>query len=297
VNGRILLALGAVGWVGTSLLLQQVRWVSRPSLTDRLRPYLAGAGPTGRGTTGLRGEVLLWAAELSAWVSGLTGGGDDVARRLARIHAAEEPSTFRTRQVGWAIAGMAAAGAVSGVLAFPAPVVVVFLLGGPILGFLVPEHQLIRRSEAWQERVFLELPVIAEQLALLLGAGWSLGSALHRLAVRGSGAVSLDLERVCRRIRQGVREEEALREWASLSGVPAVERLVAVLVMNRATSDLGRLVAEEARQIRREDHRRLVVQVERRNQQVWIPVTVAALVPGVLFLAIPFVDALRAFGG
>jgi hypothetical protein len=30
---------------------------------------------------------------------------------------------------------------------------------------------------------------------------------------------------------------------------------------------------------------------------VWIPVTVAALVPGVLFLAVPFVDALRLFGG
>jgi hypothetical protein len=30
---------------------------------------------------------------------------------------------------------------------------------------------------------------------------------------------------------------------------------------------------------------------------VWIPVTVAALVPGVLFMTIPFVEALRLFGG
>jgi hypothetical protein len=28
---------------------------------------------------------------------------------------------------------------------------------------------------------------------------------------------------------------------------------------------------------------------------VWIPVTVAALVPGVIFLAVPFIDALRLF--
>jgi hypothetical protein len=28
---------------------------------------------------------------------------------------------------------------------------------------------------------------------------------------------------------------------------------------------------------------------------VWIPVTVAALVPGVVFLAVPFIDALRLF--
>jgi hypothetical protein len=35
--------------------------------------------------------------------------------------------------------------------------------------------------------------------------------------------------------------------------------------------------------------------MERRAQTVWVPVTVAALVPGVLFLAIPFVEALRLF--
>jgi hypothetical protein len=75
-----------------------------------------------------------------------------------------------------------------------------------------------------------------------------------------------------------------------------VEQLVRILVLHHATSDLGRLVGHEAAQIRRDAHRRLVTEVERRNQQVWIPVTVAALVPGVLFLAIPFVDALRAFG-
>jgi hypothetical protein len=28
---------------------------------------------------------------------------------------------------------------------------------------------------------------------------------------------------------------------------------------------------------------------------VWIPVTVAALVPGVIFLAVPFIEALRLF--
>ena len=39
----------------------------------------------------------------------------------------------------------------------------------------------------------------------------------------------------------------------------------------------------------------LIETIERRGQQVWIPVTVAALVPGVIFLAVPFIDALRLF--
>mgnify|MGYP000559951131 CR=1 FL=1 len=35
--------------------------------------------------------------------------------------------------------------------------------------------------------------------------------------------------------------------------------------------------------------------IETRNQKVWIPVTVAALVPGVLLMGIPFLDALTLF--
>jgi hypothetical protein len=73
--------------------------------------------------------------------------------------------------------------------------------------------------------------------------------------------------------------------------------LVPVLALNSEAADLGRLVSEEARAIRREQHRRLVETMERRGQQVWIPVTVATLVPGVIFLAIPFIEALRLFAG
>jgi hypothetical protein len=41
--------------------------------------------------------------------------------------------------------------------------------------------------------------------------------------------------------------------------------------------------------------RELIEQIERRAQQVWIPVTVATLVPGAVLLAVPFIEALRLF--
>ncbi len=47
--------------------------------------------------------------------------------------------------------------------------------------------------------------------------------------------------------------------------------------------------------MRRDAQRQLIETIERRGQQVWIPVTVAALVPGVLLMGVPFVDALRVF--
>ena len=100
---------------------------------------------------------------------------------------------------------------------------------------------------------------------------------------------------MCGRIRQGLTEVEALREWATIADVDALDRLVAVLALNREAGDLGRLVADEARSIRREVQRELIEQIERRAQQVWIPVTVATLVPGAVLLAVPFIEALRLF--
>jgi hypothetical protein len=45
--------------------------------------------------------------------------------------------------------------------------------------------------------------------------------------------------------------------------------------------------------VRQEVHRSLVETIERRAQTVWIPVTVATLVPGVLLMAVPFLSAMR----
>ena len=96
-------------------------------------------------------------------------------------------------------------------------------------------------------------------------------------------------------MRQGLTEVEALREWAEVAGVDALDHLVPLLALNSEAADLARLISEEARSIRREAQRQLVETIERRAQQVWIPVTVATLVPGVIFMAVPFVEALRLF--
>ena len=177
----------------------------------------------------------------------------------------------------------------------PGPVAALAVLGLPLLAFLLVEQELARRSAAWQRRLFLELPVVTEQLGMLLSAGYSLGAALARLSRRSDGAIAQDLRRVVGRTRQGISEEQALAEWARLAAVPSVDRLVAVLALNREAADLGRLMADEARTDRAEVHRELIETIERRSQQVWIPVTVATLVPGVLFLAVPFIEAMRLF--
>jgi tight adherence protein C len=164
-----------------------------------------------------------------------------------------------------------------------------------LLAFLLLEQQVSAASDRWKRSVHLELPVVAEQIAMLLGSGYSLVAALDRVARRGQGSIARDLQRVLTRIRQGLAEEEALAEWAELADVSSVDRFVAVLSLNREASDLGRLIAEEARTIRKDVQRELVERLEKRGQQVWIPVTVATLLPGVVFIAIPFTTALSDF--
>ena len=69
-----------------------------------------------------------------------------------------------------------------------------------------------------------------------------------------------------------------------------------MLHLHGDAGDLGALIAEEARSIR-EAHRDLLESIERRAQLVWIPVTVATLVPGLIFLAVPFMSAMAQVTG
>lgn len=298
---RAFALIGLATFVGTALLLSEFRWFRRPTLIDRLSPYAPGPNRPARlglwSVASFREVVAPLSNALGERLAALFGVSEELGVRLRRIHSPLDVTTFRVRQVGWATATFALGVLASAALGAPAPLAVLAVFGAPVLTFLLLEQQVAAASTAWQRRIFLELPVIAEQLGMLTSAGWSLGAALARIAVRGSGACSADLERVIHRMRQGLSEVDALREWAELADVDELDRLVSVLALNREAADLGRLIADEARAIRREAQRELIETIERRNQQVWIPVTFAALVPGVLLMGVPFVDALRLFSG
>lgn len=299
---RWLIPFGLLLWVGLTLVLSELRWFSRRPLEDRLRPYVPGGWerPARGGVLSVdsfREVVAPLASSLGGTLSRVFGVHEDLATRLARIHSPLDATALRVRQLTWAAASFALAGALSLVVDLPLALELLLVLGAPLLAFLVVEQQVATASARWQRRLFLELPVVSEQIGMLLSAGYSLNGALQRISERGSGACARDLARVGRRVRQGLSDIDALREWADLADVAAVHRLVGILALDRDTGDLGRLISDEARNIRREVHRRLTVQIDRRAQQVWIPVTVATLVPGTIFLAVPFLQAMRLFAG
>lgn len=178
----------------------------------------------------------------------------------------------------------------------PSPAVgMLILVAAPTFVAFQMERKLSTLAVSVQNQMELELPVVAEQLAMMIESGLSLGNALARFQDRPHGAIAREFVEILRAVRNGATYDEAIAEWAKVANVPSIDRLVAVLRLHQQASNLGRLIAEEAITSRAESHRRLLQSVEKKSQQVWIPVTVAALVPGTLFLAIPFFSALRFF--
>jgi pilus assembly protein TadC len=299
---RVLIASALLLWIGMTLLLSELRWFARAPLGDRLRPYVAGGMARDRrpgllSLDSFQEAVGPLASVIGTRVARLLGVAEDLEVRLVRVHSPLDTTAFRVRQLGASLGGFGLGGLLALATTPPLPIALLLLVGGPLLTFLVLEQQLASASRAWQRNLFLELPVVAEQLAMLLSAGFSLTAALGRVAGRGRGSCARDLGRVVARTRQGISESAALREWSQLAEVDAVERIVSVLALDKEATDLGRLLSEEARAVRRDVQRELIETVERRGEQVWIPVTVATLVPGTVFLAVPFIAALELFSG
>lgn len=300
---------------GVTIALSELRWFRQLPLEERLLPFVRNTSAgvrnasTGMGMstlrTGRRGTVAdrsfrdvlgPMATDFGGRLSRIFGLGEDLGVRLELAGFSLTPTQFRTRQLGLAALVAVVGGTTVLAIAPPALVVLLALIGLPLLMFLVLEQRLQRASERHRQRVFEELPVVAEQLGMFFSAGMSLTGALQRAASRSQGACARDLARVVARIAQGTGPERALNEWANAVGLSEVRRLVGILLLHQQTADLGTLISAEARSIRRETQRRLVERIERRNEQVWIPVTVATLVPGVIFLSIPFTDTLKDFG-
>ena len=263
---RFISFVAVVLFVGLALLLSELRWYRRAKLSERLAPYAPSSSFSEPGSFFSAASFAEVVVPLSKFVgeriAKVFGVSEELNVRLTRIHSPLDVNTFRVRQVGWASAVFMLATITAVALGLPVLVALPLVLGTPVLAILLLEQQIIKASEAWQRGLFLELPLVAEQIGMLMSAGWSLSAALDRVAARGTGNCAADLQRVTQRIRQGLTETEALREWSELASLEALDRLVAILALNRETPDLGRLISNEARTMRRESQRELIEEIE-----------------------------------
>ena len=222
MTSRFVIGVSVLGFIGLTLLLSEFRVFRRVGLAERLEAYTAGGHR--RSAAGMLSvdsfkEVIAPLSHaIGERITRMLRVSEELSARLERVHSPVSVTGFRVHQVGWSATAFCLAVIISVVTSLSALFAMGAVVGAPMLAFLILEQQAISASVRWQKRVRMELPVLTEQIGMLMAAGWSLGGALARMSERGTGVCSTDLERVMSRIRQGLSEIDALREWARKSG-------------------------------------------------------------------------------
>lgn len=141
------------------------------------------------------------------------------------------------------------------------------------------------------------LPLYIEQISSFVASGLSIQSALDRYPKTIKGPWSVPSLRISAEIRRGANPGRAMGLVVAQYRLDDFGHLIRLLEANYSSPELPALLDEQSRSLRRRQQLELTEKLSKRAQAVWIPVSVAALVPGIIFVMIPFVSALHAFGG
>ena len=240
---RLLVASALVGWIGLTLLLAELRWFSRTPLAERLAPYVPGAWAPGergccRWSPSRRPSHPSPAASASGRVPAVaspsrwSGGCGGCTRRWT------PPGSGCASSAGHSVRS-ASACCSSSPSARPAAVVVLVLLGAPVLAFLLQSSRWWGPASAGSD-----------------GSTWSCRSSpsnsgccwapAGRSSVRWTGSPAAATAQSPATSsaswpgsgRAGPRPMPCV-SGPTLADVDAVERLVAVLALDREATDLA----------------------------------------------------------
>ncbi|MFE7651102.1 type II secretion system F family protein, partial [Streptomyces phaeoluteigriseus] len=225
------------------------------------------------------------------------GGGDVLGRRLAQAGTSMVPTTFRARQLGWMLVGIAAGALTVIALVLSGqmtpPVVLLPVLAGAA-GGIVYDLQLTARVAARRARLTEELPTTLEFLALCLSAGESFLDAVRRVAGLGSGELTGELRRVVLEVGTGSTLAEGLGDMAARLELPglsrAVDQIVAALEHG---APLAAVLHAQAGDAREEAKRTLIEQAGRKEILMLLPLVFLILPLSVVFAIYPGLFILR----
>ena len=296
--------LGGIFAGGVLLMLAVVPSWRAASLVSRIAPYVRDVVPDER----LPDDVLPMAGLLPTtgvapwrWVKAAferaIGGGEALRLRLAQAGSPTEPSTFRARQLGWILVGIALGAAVVIVLVLigqmTPPIVLVPVLAGGIAA-AVYDMQLSARVASRRARLADELPTMLEFLSLCLSAGEGLLDSLRRVTGVGSGELVGELRQVVLAVGTGSPLADALGEMAARLQLPGLTRAVdqVVAALERGAPLAGVLHAQ-AGDAREDAKRTLIEQAGRKEILMLLPLVFLILPLSVLFAIYPGLFILR----
>lgn len=294
-------ALGAAAGLGLWIVALRVPFSRRPSLHDRLAPYLREVSPPSRLLAHGAGappfvvvERLLgpWMGGAARWVERLSGGAASVRRRLDQLGGHRSVESFRAEQVLWGVAATAVSLVLGLFLATRQGVSVLPLVGlvalGGAGGVLARDHLLTRQVRAREERISEEFPTVAELLALSVSAGEGAIGALERVARTCGGELSGELRRTLSEAHAGAPLVTALEGLAARTNLVPLARFVdGVAVAVERGTPLAEVLRAQAQDVRELGRRRLMETGGKKEIAMMIPVVFLVLPVTVLFAVFP----------
>lgn len=293
--------LGALAGAGLLLAASGTPWARRPTLDDRLAPYLRDAPrpsrllmQAGTVTPFPTAERLLrpFLSDAGRLVERWLGGSAGVRRRLEQLGTAMTLEQFRAEQVIWGGFGLAAAlglGLLGLVAGSGGPLGV---LGGALVltlaGVLGRDRYLTTQVRRREERMLEEFPTVAELLALAVAAGEGPVGALERVHRISAGELSRELGRALADARAGASLVAALEGLAARTSLAPLARFVdgVAIAVERGTP-LADVLRAQAVDVREAGKRRLLETAGRREIAMMVPVVFLVLPVTVVFALFP----------
>ena len=304
---RAIVVVG-LGLTGCITLIRCLPRFRRPTLHDRVAPYLGALGPRRssllaperRSTSGIAAAFRPMLDDLGTRLQRLLGDdGRDLTERLAAAGSDLTPSGFRTEQATWGLAGFVGGVSLGALLVVGgravSPVVMVLVaMAFAATGVVGRDRSLTRAIEKRRELARSEFPTVVDMVCLAVTAGESLRGALELVAGSGRGPLAAEIRLALRLARGGVPLGEALEERARVLGLAPFDRFVAAVL---AAQDRGLPLGDALRAMAfdvRESEKRDVIEAAGRNQvSMLVPVIALILPVAVIFAFYPGVIAIR----
>jgi tight adherence protein C len=290
---------GALGFGICLLLSRAPRW-GAPTLARRIAPYLRDITDP-RGLTPAHAVPVvdprsLWNAAAGR-VGQALGGSLSIERRLRQAGRGTDAASFRARQLGWAVAGVAAGGVAVVMLVLAGRASGALVLLPPLIGLAAAalcDLALSRAATARIARIEDELPTVLEFLALCLSAGEGILDSLRRVSQVGAGELTGELRGIVLAVGTGSSLSESLTAMSTRLQIPALSRAIDQLVaaIDRG-APLSHVLHSQALDAREEAKRRLIERAGRKEIYMLVPLVFLILPLSILFAVFPGIFMLR----
>lgn len=176
---------------------------------------------------------------------------------------------------------------------FPSTSVELITVSSVGLGWLVDTAVKSSASQSRHRRRTQQLNFALTPFLQQVRLGITGGNSLQKALTSANNLGNQDIEHLQNLLRSGMDIERSSKLWLDDFQTPAKQRLADLWSTKTTTSEMLALIENLLQWLNSEQRFFLTSEIERRNQLVWIPVTVAVLLPGMIFIAIPLEATLK----